>query len=84
MPDSQSALALLQIYSSVAITFTMVGASELTASAAFSGVLRAAAVPSQGAQSVLDAYAGTYTTAGAVSHSVSVHSITIHRLCGGR
>ena len=61
----------MQVYSSAAITFTMVGASELVASAAFSGVLRAAAVTSQTAQSVLDAHAGTYATAGAVSHSVS-------------
>ncbi len=59
----------------------MVGASELVASAAFSGVLRAAAVPSQGAQSVLDAYAGVYTTAGAVSHSVSDFLVGTRCLC---
>ena len=67
-----SSTALLQVYSSSAITLTMVGTSELTASAAFSGVLRAAAVTSQSAQTVLDAYAGVYASAGAVSHSVSV------------
>ncbi len=72
VPDMQAAVALPQIYSSADITFTLVGASELTASTAFSGVLRAAAVPSQSAQAVLDTYAGVYPTAGAVSHSVSV------------
>ena len=63
---------LSQVYTSSAITVTLVGSSELAASAPFSGVIRAAAVTSLAAQVMLDAYAGQYATAGAVTHSVSV------------
>ena len=51
---------------------TLVGVSELVAAAPFSGVLRAAVVTSAAAQTALDAYAGTYGTSGAVSHTVSL------------
>jgi endoglucanase Acf2 len=61
----------LQVYASSALTLQLVGASELVAAAPFTGVLRAAVVTLAAAQTVLDDYAGTYATLGAVSHTVS-------------
>ena len=60
------------MYTSSAVTLNLITISELVAAAPFTGVLRAAIVTSAAAQTVLDNYAGTYATSGAVSHTVSL------------
>lgn len=59
------------VYTGKPVTFKLAGTSKLTASAAYSGALRAALSPSAAATKILDQYSGTWAADGSVGYQVS-------------
>ena len=58
------------VYASTVVTLMLAGTQTLTASAAFSGTLRAALVPSTAAGAILDKYAGVWPAEGSITNQV--------------